>query len=42
MLLSPPGGLIAAAVERAMMQPAERHGELIAYPAAEGRPLRKS
>jgi len=34
-LLRPPRGLIAAPVERAMMQPAEGHGEFIAHPAAE-------
>jgi len=40
-LLRPPGGLIAAPVERAMMQPAERHGKLVAHPAAERGALRE-
>ena len=41
LLLCPPGGLIAAPVERAMMQSAQRHGELVAHPAPERRGLSK-
>ena len=41
LLLGPPRGLIAAPVERAMMQPAERHGKLVAHPAAERGALRE-
>ena len=37
----PPGGLIAAPMKRAVMQPAEGDGELVAHPAPERRVLRK-
>jgi len=35
LLLGPPRSLIAAAVEGAVMQSAQRHGELVAHPAPE-------
>jgi hypothetical protein len=41
LLLRPPSGLIAAPVERAMVEPAERHGKLVADATADRRTLRK-
>src|SRR6516164_2631152 len=35
LLLGPPRNFIAAPVERAMMQPAQRNRELVTHPAAE-------
>jgi len=37
----PPSSFVAAAVDLTMVPPAQRHGELIAHLAPEGRKLRK-
>jgi len=41
LLLHPPRGFVTAPVERAVMEPAERHREFVAHAAAERRTLGK-